>query len=178
MERIVEGDLADEIAFAALRGHALDRGTGYVADTLFEACDVARHEPGLGQGAILRMIRRIHLHQTAHKVRAAAGLLADVIVGRLVDDGRRPIAAMKEVVLTADLEDIRVPRDDPERIKAGRLRDTQRIVGAKPGVALVNSSVRVGLGIDDGVRHLLGNGHHKSPLGYSWPSAAALRRAS
>src|SRR6266851_9289946 len=152
MERIVEGDLAGEIAFAAFRGHALDRGASNVADPLVEAGDVARHEPGLSQSAVLRMIRRIHLHQTAHKVRAAAGQLADVVAGRLVDDGRRSIAAMKEVVLTADLEDIGVPGDDPERVVACRLRYPQRIVGAKPGIALVNSSVRVSRGIDEGVR--------------------------
>jgi hypothetical protein len=107
-------------------------------------------------------IRRIHLYQAAHKVRAAAGLRADAIVGRLVGDGRRPIAATKEIVLAADLEDIRVPGDDPERIVACRLCYPQRVVGAKPSIALVNSSVRVSLGVDDGVRHLLGNGHLKS----------------
>src|SRR6266851_5373629 len=110
------------------------------------------------------MIRRIHLHQAAHKVRAAAGQLADAIVGRLVGDGRRPIAAMKEVVLTAYLEDIRVPGDDPERIEACRLSYPQRIVSAKPGIALVNSSVRVSLGIDDGVHHLLGKDHSSLSL--------------
>src|SRR6266851_4394188 len=162
MERIVEGDLAGEIAFAAFRGHALDRGASNVADPLVEAGDVARHEPGLSQSAVLRMIRRIHLYQAAYEVRAAAGLLADVIVSRLVGDGCRPIAAVKEVVLTADLEDIGVPGDDPERIVACRSRDPQRIVGAKPGIALVDSSVRVSLGIDDGVRHLPGDGHLKS----------------
>src|SRR3984893_8040207 len=122
MERIMEGDLADEIAFAPFRGHALDRGTGDLADPFVEAPDVARHEPGLGQGAILRMIRRIHLYQTAHKGRAAAGQLADVVAGRLVDDGRRSIAAMKEVVLTADLEDIGVTGYDSVRVADCRVR--------------------------------------------------------
>ena len=110
----------------------IDMGAGDGADAVLEAADVLRQEPGLGEDPVFGVIGSVHLHQGAQQMRAAAGELAYMGVAFDGGEGGRHDARGEEVILAADLQDIGVLGDDPERMDALDVRFAERIVGPQP----------------------------------------------
>src|SRR5665213_1830162 len=102
------------------------------------------------------MIGRVHLNQRAHQIRSA-GDLADALDARPCGQDRRTISIMKELVLAADGQDMRVFGDDPERVEFLGPCNSQRIVGTEPAIAVMQAVIGVGGRIDEGRRNLRGN---------------------
>ena len=88
--------------------HPVDVVAGDLADAVLQLADVLRQEPGLGQHPVFRVVRRIHLHQGAQQVRAAAGHRAHVRVALDGGEGGRHVAGVEQVVLAGDLQDVGV----------------------------------------------------------------------
>ena len=145
MQRVVQRHLVDEIASAVFRQHVVDGCARDLADAVFQAFDVLRHEPGLGQRAVFRMIRRVHLHEAAHQMRRAARHRAHALVAFLIGQRRLPVAIVEEGVLAADLQNVGVLRDHPERVIALQLRAAERVVRAQPFVGVMDLARRISL---------------------------------
>jgi hypothetical protein len=128
---IADGNVAHEVALALPLDHARDLRSCDAPDPLFQLAHALIREPLLGERAILRMIRRIHLHQAAHEMRHACEAANECLTLAIGDHGR-PVAVMEERVLAADLGNIGVLRDYPERIESFDLRPAHRPVGAQP----------------------------------------------
>ena len=95
------------------------------------------------------MVGRVHLHQGAHQVRAAAGHGPDLVVSLDVDEGGGHFAGTEQVVLAADLQDVGVLGHDPEGMDPLQPRLAQGVVGAQPAVGVVRRRILgVGLGRD------------------------------
>ena len=70
-------------------------------------------------------------------------------VGLLADDGGGLVAGVEQRVLAADLQDVGVAGHHPEGVEALGLRaPPSGLVGAQPGVGLVDARVGIGRGID------------------------------
>ena len=79
--------------------HPVDVLMGDPADAVLERTDVLGQEPRLGQHAVLGVVGRIHLHQSAEQVRAAAGHLPNLGVALDRREGGRAVARAEQVVL-------------------------------------------------------------------------------
>jgi len=81
--------------------------------------------------------------------------------GALLERARRqhgrPIGIVKQTVLPADVENVGVARDDPERIAFIMARDAERVVGAQPAIGVVDAVVGVGARIDQRRNDVGGN---------------------
>ena len=88
VERVVHGDVADEVAFAAEVGHAVDVALRELGDAVVEARQRLRQEPVGRDVAIDRMIRRIHVDQRAQHVAGDGPLVVAVLRCRAADAER------------------------------------------------------------------------------------------
>ena len=159
-QRIGQRHVADEVALAAQGRHAVDVVPGDLADAALQPADVLGQEPGLGEDAVFRMVRGVHLHQGPQQVRTAAGHALDDLVALDRGEGGRPVPGVEQVVLTADLQDVGVLAHDPEGIDPLQLDPGQRRVGPQPAEGLVHRPVLgIGRGREHRARDVVGNVH-------------------
>ena len=163
MQGISERHVGDEIAAAAMRHHAFDGAAGDGADPFLELSEIDRHEPGLRQRPVFRMVGRVHLDQRAHQIRLA-GDPARPLLDRLHRQRRRPVRIVKQLVLPADGQDMRMLGDDPERIETLRPGDAKRIVGPQPAIGIMQAMIGVGGRVDEGCGNVGRNIHGVSRI--------------
>lgn len=149
MQRIEHGHVRDEIAAAAERRHAVHRRAGDRTDAGFKLAQIAGEEPSLGQGAVLRMLRGVHLHQALDQVRAAARDAPHKGVALAVGQGRLSVAVVEQVRLALDIEDVGVLGNHPERIEALGSGEAKGVVRTKPAEGVMDPAIGVGARIDD-----------------------------
>ena len=111
------------------------------ADAFLQPANVLRQEPRLGQDAIFRVVRGVHLHQRADEVRTASGHLADPGVGLEGDEGRGKITVMEQRILPADVQDVGVLGDDPEWRATLQFGPAKGIIGAQPAEGFVEAAL-------------------------------------
>ena len=90
------------------------------------------------------MIGRIHLHEAADQMRAAAHHRAHRGVCGLVCNDGGLVAVVEQRILAADLQDVGMLGRHPEGVETLDLGQPKGIVGAKPGIGVVNTAVRIG----------------------------------
>ena len=128
VQRVVEGDVADEVALAVVVEHAVDEALGedrqLGADLLPE---VRRLEPLVGDSAIRTVLGAVHVDER---------LDVDAERAALLDLGAREhhrVAGVPEERMVAlDLGEMRVPRHGAKRRVAVDIDQRQRIVRPEP----------------------------------------------
>lgn len=137
VERIIGRNILGEIAFAAHCQHFFDRVAGDLADACFDCAQVLRHEPALRQQPVFHVIGRIHLDKRADQM--AIMVRRDGLDAASLQRRGRPgwgaNGIGEERIVLADLKNVSVLRDGPERdqtahfqqLRAACLRGPRRI---------------------------------------------------
>src|SRR5262245_38550844 len=103
------------------------------------------------------MIRFIHVDKGTNGMRAPARQRARHLVGGSWHKGMRPIAVVKQLVLTNDPGDVSVLGHQPEWIKTFYFDSTERLIGTKPTKSAEKRfSSRIGLRRSNEVSESLG----------------------
>ncbi len=139
-----------------MRGHALHGFSCNHANAGLQRLQLLRCKPIQGDAPVFQMVGRVHVDQRAEQVWAAAPHRADHVLRGPRSKNRPVIAAVEQVILAADLEDILVFRDRPERIVAVDLHAAYWIVRTQPAKALVEHRlISVGVRRQDQPRKFL-----------------------
>ena len=168
MERKARRHVLCKITFAPQIQHLVHRVLGDFADAGFDGAEVFWHEPALGEQPVFHMVRRIHLHEGADQMAVIVGRDApDHLFHRLIGQGRRSHAIGKAGVVAADLHDIGVAGDRPERIVSRILCHAERHIRPRPDELLMQLiPIAISFGIDQRVGHVggKGGGHIYAPI--------------
>ena len=120
---ILRGDVAHEVAVGVVAA-LVEHLARHARDLVVHAADGARREPVAGDAAVAAVVGRIHVEQVARRAlrwrRQVAG------------EDREARRVQEELRLLADLDDVGVLGDRPERIDVRALVPEDRIVLAQP----------------------------------------------
>ena len=164
MQGIHRRHVARKITRPIHRQHLVDGRFRDRPNIAFYGLEVCRHEPILRQPSVFGMLRRVHLYQRLHQMRAAVHEMRHKHFGhqRRNDDGRRVI--QKGRIVLADLQYVCMPRDDPKWAIARYFSNSDGGIPAKCGERIQQRTpIPIYNRVDDmrcKLRRNLGNGGH------------------
>ena len=164
MQGIHRRHVARKITCSVHRQHLVDGRFRDRPNIAFYRLEICRHEPILRQPPVFGMLRRIHLYQRLHQMRAALHQMRHKHFGhqRRNDDCRGVI--QKGRIVLADFQYVGMAGDDPKRSIARYFSNSDGGIPAKCGERIQQRTpIPIDNRVDDMRRKLrcnLGNGGH------------------